>query len=97
LWKRLTSHNISERSNKIKAQASEQPTSKNFEKELNSIANTIQTAMLQAEEKCANSPAAPYSKKLANHNPRLNIGKSPNQAPKQDATCQRNWKLSGKK
>jgi hypothetical protein len=68
LWKRLNSHNICERSNKLKTQASVQQTPKNFEKELNSIANTIQTAMLQAAEKCANSPAAPYSKKLANLN-----------------------------
>ena len=68
LWKRLNSHNICNRSEKINKQASEHPLPENFETELNSIANTIQTAMLQAEEKCAHSPAAPYSKQLADLN-----------------------------
>ena len=68
LWKRLNNHNICKRSERIKKQANEHPLPRNFEKELNSIATTIQTAMLQAEEKCANSPAAPYSKQLADLN-----------------------------
>jgi hypothetical protein len=60
--------NICKRSTKIKEQASKKPLPENFELELNYIANTIQSAMLQAEKKCANSPAAPYSKKLTDLN-----------------------------
>ena len=68
LWKRILNHNIKERSDKIKAQASNTPLPANFEQELNSIANTIQTAMLQTEAACAKSPGAEYSKQLADLN-----------------------------
>ena len=56
LWKRLNNHNISARSTKIKTQASEQPLPDTFERELNTIANTIQTAMLQAEKNAQTAP-----------------------------------------
>ena len=68
LWKRLESHNIAERSSKIKSQASEKPVPPNFENELNNIANTIQTAMLQAEAACAKPPGPVYSKQLSDLN-----------------------------
>jgi hypothetical protein len=68
LWKRLNNHNICIRSKNIKATSCEHPLPEKFKMELSSIANTIQTAMLQAEGKCANCPAAPYSKQLSDLN-----------------------------
>jgi hypothetical protein len=68
LWKRLKNHNIEERSIKIRTQASQSPLPADFEKELNSIANTIQEAMLQAEKTCTKCPIATYSKKLSDLN-----------------------------
>ena len=63
LWRQLQEHNIPARSEEI--QRRQTGTEEEISRELNSIANTVQTAMLSAEKKFQKPPTPPYSVKLA--------------------------------
>ena len=94
LWKQLQAHNIMSRSKTIMQQATNQATNKDstntFTNELNNIADTMQHAMLRAETRCAKTPPAPYSVKLANLNKVIRYWKTRKSAlkTKRDATYQ---------
>ena len=63
LLKQLKAHNIPRRSEEIQKRSKQGDTT--IAEELNRIANTIQEAMLSAEQHCKKPPAHPYSEKLA--------------------------------